>query len=68
MVQDFARGIVNTEVGDLNLRNVAPEPLFFFSFFRLFAFSRAAPSAFGGSQTRGLMGAVAASIRQQHRI
>ena len=34
--------------------------LFFFFFFCLFAISWAAPSAYGGSQARGLIGAVAA--------
>ena len=32
----------------------------------LFAFSRAAPMAYGGSQARGLIRAVAASLRQSH--
>ena len=32
---------------------------FFFFFFCLFAFSRATPVAYGGSQARGLIGAVA---------
>ena len=36
---------------------------FFFSFC-LFAFFRAAPMAYGGSQARGLMGAVGAGLRQ----
>jgi len=31
-----------------------------------FAFSRAAPVAYGGSQARGLIGAVAAGLRQSH--
>ena len=35
--------------------------LFFF-----FAFFRAAPAAYGGSQIRGLIGAVAASLCQSH--
>ena len=35
-------------------------------FFCLFAFSRAAPVAYGGSQARGLMGAVATSLCQSH--
>ena len=39
--------------------------LFFFFFFGLFAFSRAAPAAYGGSQARGLIGAIAASLRPQ---
>ena len=38
--------------------------LFFFLF--LFAFSRAAPAAYGGSQSRGLIGAVATGLRQSH--
>ena len=39
---------------------------FFFFLFCLFAFSRAAPSAHGGSQAGGLIGAVAASLCQSH--
>ena len=39
---------------------------FFFFFFCLFAFSRAAPMAYGGSQARGLIKAVAASLHQSH--
>ena len=35
-------------------------------FFLLFTFSRAAPAACGGSQTRGLIGAVATGLRQSH--
>ena len=38
----------------------------FFFFFGLFAFSRAAPAAYGGSQARSLIGAVAAGLRQSH--
>ena len=40
-------------------------------FFFLFAFSRAAPAAYGGSQVRGLIGAVAVGLTpepQQHGI
>ena len=37
---------------------------FFFLIF--FAISWAAPAAYGGSQARGLIGAVAASLRQSH--
>ena len=36
------------------------------SFFCLFAISRAAPAAYGGSQARGLIGAVTPSLRQSH--
>ena len=37
-----------------------------FFFFYLFAISRAALEAYGGSQTRGPIGAVAASLCQGH--
>ena len=37
---------------------------YIFFFFCLFAFSRAAPAAYGGSQARGLIGAVATGLRQ----
>ena len=39
---------------------------FFFFFFGLFAFSRAAPAAYGDSPARDLIGAVAAGLRQSH--
>jgi len=35
-------------------------------FFCLFAFSWAAPTVYGGSQARGLFGAVATSLHQSH--
>ena len=38
----------------------------FFFFFCLFASSRAAPAAYGGSQARGLIGAVDAGLHQSH--
>ena len=37
-----------------------------FGFFGLFAFSRAALVAYGGSQARGRIGAVTAGLRQSH--
>ena len=40
--------------------------LFSFSFFCLFAFSSAAPVAYGGSQARGLIRVVAAGLHQSH--
>ena len=40
--------------------------LFFFFFFCLFAISRAASGADGGSQARGLIGAIAAGLHQSH--
>ena len=40
---------------------------FFFSFFLVFlSFSRAAHTAYGGSQARGLIRAIAAHLRQCH--
>ena len=39
---------------------------FYFSFILFFCLSRAVPAAYGGSQARGLIGAVAASLRQSH--
>ena len=39
---------------------------YLFIYFCLFAFSRAAPSTYGGSQARGLIGAVAARLHQSH--
>ena len=35
-------------------------------FFGLFAISWAAPKAYGGSQARGLIGAIATGLRQSH--
>ena len=40
--------------------------IFNFFFFCLFAFSRATPGAYGGSQARGPVRAVATSLRQSH--
>ena len=45
---------------------VFPDCSLLFFFFDLFAFSRAAPAACGGSQSRGLIGAVADGLRQSH--
>uniref|UniRef100_A0A8D0V3C3 Voltage-dependent L-type calcium channel subunit alpha n=1 Tax=Sus scrofa TaxID=9823 RepID=A0A8D0V3C3_PIG len=39
---------------------------FFFFFFCIFAFSRATPMAYGGSQAKGLIRAVAASLHHSH--
>ena len=47
--------------------NIVMLYLFFFLFvFVFFAISRAAPVAYGGSQARGLIGAVAAGIHPGH--
>ena len=52
---------------ELKLISLFPVYLFICQFFfRLFAFSRAAPAAYGGSQARGLIGAVATGLRQSH--
>ena len=48
------------------LRDIRWISFFFLFFFCLFAFSRAAPLAYGGSSARGPVGAVAASLRQSH--
>jgi len=39
---------------------------FFFFFFVFLLFLWAAPAAYGGTQARGQIGAVAASLRQSH--
>ena len=39
---------------------------FLFFIFCLFAISRAAPGAYGGSQARGVIGAVASSLHHSH--
>ena len=44
-----------------------PPSLFYLLYsFLVFAFSRAAPVAYGGAQARGPIGAVAASLRHSH--
>ena len=43
----------------------SPE-IFFFFFFFFFALSQAAPVAYGGSQARGRIGAVANGLRESH--
>ena len=48
---------------DINSTSVC---VFFFFFWSFFAFSRATPLAYGGSQARGLIGAVATGLRQSH--
>ena len=40
--------------------------LFILFYFIFFAFSRATPAAYGGSQAGGLIGAVAAGLRQSY--
>ena len=51
----------------LRYRNLCSSPLLLNIYlFFLFAFSRATPTAYGGSQARGLMGAVAAGLHHSH--
>ena len=47
-------------------RSGALGEMWVFVFVLVFAFSRAAPVAYGGSQARGRIGAVAAGLRQSH--
>ena len=42
-------------------------PFFFFFGFWLFAFSRASPMQYRGSQTRGLIGSIITGLCQRHR-
>ena len=51
---------------DPDLPAFFPGPIAFFFCFWLFAFSRATPMAYGSSQARGLIGAIAAGLRQSH--
>ena len=46
-------------------QNISKLILFYF-IFCLFVFSRTAPAACGGSQTRGLIGTAATGLRQSH--
>ena len=50
----------------VRLKILQPFSFFLFFFFCLFAISWAAPAAYGGSQARGLIGAIAAGLRQSH--
>ena len=45
---------------------LAKEPFILNFIFCLFVFSRAAPAAYRGSQTRGLIGSVATGLHQGH--
>ena len=57
----MGRKLAETGVQGLTIEKV--RSFFFLSFF---AFSRAVPAAYRGSQARGLIGAVAASLHQGH--
>ena len=51
---------------ETQVSNLAYSLFFFFLAFWLFAFSRATPSAYGGSQARGRIRAIATSLHQSH--
>ena len=51
---------------EIFLKKASPRVAFFFFFFGLFAFPRAASAAYGGSQARSLSRAVAAGLHQSH--
>ena len=68
---DFLKFIFkNLAKGAALSRKPSPSPpnphfiLFFFFFFYFFAISWAAPAAYGGSQARGRIGAIATGLRQ----
>ena len=60
--EHFYRGKQGVGRAAINKESMA---LFFF-FFGLFAFSRTAPTAHGGSQARGLIRAIASGLCQSH--
>ena len=53
-------------LGPLILRGAEQSSLSLSLFFLSFSLSRATPTAYGGSQARGLMGAVATGLHQSH--
>ena len=64
--EEFHSPLVNSRRGNYN--GILYFILFylFIYLFCLFAFSRAAPTAYGGSQARGRIGAVAPRLHQSH--
>ena len=63
---DWYLSVSAFEVLDLAGKHFVCIHSFIHSFIRLFAFSRTAPAAYGGSQARGLIGAVATGLHQSH--
>ena len=61
-MNNYARENKNDNIILLTLIAIRALLMYFFFFF----FSRAAPEVYGGSQARGLIGAVAAGLRQSH--
>ena len=51
----------------VQFEHVGDKKRVFFFFFCLFVFFRAAPAAYGGTQARGGIGAVATVLRQSYR-
>ena len=67
-IKDHACHTVVTSVQFPSIRT-APQPLLDFcdtDFFFFFAFSRSTPAAYGGSQARGRIGAIAAGLHHRH--
>ena len=56
----------NSETSEREISTTCKSTTLYLFIFCLFAFSRAAPVAYGGSQARGRIGAVATSLRQSH--
>ena len=67
-IQSLARELPYA-VGAAEKEKKKKEPIYFFIFyfFCIFAISWAAPAAYGGSQARGPLGAVAAGLHHSHR-
>ena len=57
---------MNYSIIQVKFCSLTPELIIIFVLFCLFAFSRAAPAAYGGSQARGPIEAVAGSLLQSH--
>ena len=54
------------EMTKFHLEHFLPSLFFYFVCVCVFVFSRALPAAYGGSQARGLTGAIAAGLCQSH--
>ena len=70
----WSRGLIRAAAASLRHSHVIPESCLqptsqltaMTDFFFFLSFSMAAPAAYGDSQARGLIGAVAASLHQSH--
>ena len=65
---DVLKVLVTTWLVTSALSNIGPVGtlIFFFFFFVFFLFLWVAPTAYGGSQARGRIGAAATGLRQSH--